>query len=234
MEYSIILPAFNEAETLETAIKTTLSVFNDLQKPFEIIIVNDGSTDQTLAIAKQLAHDYSAVHYVSLEKNQGKGAAIKAGVAQATGRFTLFLDSDLATHPSAFLAFIPELTSYPIVIGSRKMAGAAIEVAQPWYRHVFGNTFNAIIRYGLKLPYNDTQCGFKAFQTPVAKELFQELTTSGWVFDVELLLKAKQQDYLVKELPIVWRNGKTSRVKLTDAKNIVLDLLRLRRTYHAR
>lgn len=231
MEYSIILPAFNEAQTLEAAIQATVAVFNKLQQPYEIHVVDDGSTDQTLTIAKQLCHIYPVMTIHTLKTNQGKGAAIKTGVTHAQGRYTLFLDCDLATHPSTILSFIPELQNHPLVIGSRKIHGATIQVAQPWYRHLFGNAFNTIIRHALDLEYTDTQCGFKAFQTPVAKELFQDLETTGWTFDVEILLKAKQKQYSVKELPVIWKNGATSRVKLSDAPQIFREILALRKRY---
>ncbi|MCA9384916.1 MAG: glycosyltransferase family 2 protein [Candidatus Magasanikbacteria bacterium] len=231
MEYSIIVPAYNEEQSIENALNRIAEVFDTLQKPYEILVIDDGSTDATATLTSNLVSKYPTTKLLRHEINKGKGEAVKTGVSAAKGVYTVFLDADLATEPSTFLSFIPALKDHPIVIGSRKIRDARIAKPQPWYRHVFGNTFNTIIRHALDLEYTDTQCGFKAFQTPVAKELFQDLETTGWTFDVEILLKAKQKHYLVKELPVTWKNGAMSRVKLSDAPQILREILALKKRY---
>ncbi|USN52671.1 MAG: glycosyltransferase family 2 protein [Candidatus Nomurabacteria bacterium] len=233
MEYSIIVPAYNEEQSIENALNRIAEVFDTLQKPYEILVIDDGSTDATATLTSNLVSKYPTTKLLRHEINKGKGEAVKTGVSAAKGVYTVFLDADLATEPSTFLSFIPALKDHPIVIGSRKIRDARIAKPQPWYRHVFGNTFNAIIRHTLDLEYTDTQCGFKAFQTPVAKELFQNLETTGWTFDVEILLKAKQKQYSVKELPVTWKNGSMSRVKLSEAPQILKEILALKKRYQS-
>ncbi len=229
-QYSIIIPAYNEERTIERAIRETISVFEELSKPYEIIVVDDGSSDKTAGIAQRLAESNASLILVRLSKNQGKGAAVRVGVERSTGEVILFFDADLATHPAEFKKFIPALDENDIVIGSRTARGSVIAKRQPLYRVLLGKLFNKIaVRWYLGLPFNDTQCGFKAFHKKT-KYLFRDLKSNGWAFDAELLVRARQENLRIAEIPVEWRHGRESRVRLRDVIQIVREIYRTRKT----
>jgi len=228
LRYSVIIPAYNEAKSIARAIAETHAEFSRFGEPFEIIVVDDGSRDETCAAVENAREEFPNVLLIRHERNQGKGAAVKTGVATAQGDIFLFLDADLATHPSEFAQCIPLFATNDIVIGSRRKKGSEIVESQPWHRVLAGRTFNAMIRGYLGLPFLDTQCGFKAF-TASAKPLFAELGTNGWVFDVELLGQAMKRGMRIVEVPVAWKNGPESRVKLGDAGNIIRELRAVKR-----
>ncbi len=229
VSYSVVLPAYNEEKTINRAINETLAAFEAFGEPFEIIVVNDGSHDQTADLVREKQTSHPNLLLIESTENIGKGGAIKKGVEAASGDLLLFLDCDLATHPSQFAGFIPYLREHHIVIGSRRIEGSEIAIAQPLYRSLLGELFNTIIRRYLGIRSSDTQCGFKAFQTPVAKDLFENLQTKGWTFDVELLLKADRAGYSIKELPVQWHNGRDSKVSLSDSWHILKELRTLKK-----
>jgi dolichyl-phosphate beta-glucosyltransferase len=224
VRYSILLPAYNEEATIAQAIRETQRVFSALQEPFEILVINDGSADKTASVVEIMTRELKEVRLIQLPENGGKGNAIQAGVAAAQGEVLLFLDCDLAVHPKEFLTFLPHLNETDILIGSRRVSGAKIVIRQPLYRVWLGQTFNFIVRRYLDIPFTDTQCGFKVFTKEAAQRVFSDLRSKGWVFDVEILLRAQQQGLRIKELPIEWRNGRDSRVRLSDARQILSEL----------
>ena len=223
IRYSVIIPAYNEARSIGRAIAETRNAFLGFGESFEIIVVDDGSSDATANIVRG-----TDVRLIRHEKNQGKGAAVRTGVAAAQGDIFLFLDADLATHPSEFEKCISLFAMNDIVIGSRRAVGSAIVQKQPWHRVALGRTFNTIIQRYLGLPFEDTQCGFKAFASS-AKPIFAELATSGWVFDVEVLGQAMKRGMRIAEVPVAWKNGADSRVKLNHSWKILQELRAVRR-----
>jgi glycosyltransferase involved in cell wall biosynthesis len=223
LAYSVIIPAWNESENILQAIKATIKAFEEFHKPYEILVIDDGSTDDTAKKTKKIAQTHHQVHLISHTHNQGKGKAIQTGMQQAQGKIRLFLDCDLSVSPRTFARMIPLFEESDIVIGSRRIPGAQITTPQPWYRTFSGRIFNLLVRLRTGLPYRDTQCGFKAFHART-EPIFKHLKTSGWVFDVELLTQAKNKKYRIAEIPVDWRNGKTSRLKLRDAWKIWKEL----------
>jgi len=222
--YSIVIPAYNEAENVERALRETAAVFDPLAKEYEIIVVDDGSSDGTAGIVSSLSAELPAVRLLRHAANGGKGKAVRTGVMNAQGESILFLDCDLATHPREALSFIEKMEDFDIAIGTRRHAGSIIARSQPWYRVLYGRAINFFIRHLVKLPYYDTQCGFKMFRAEAAKDIFGELGPSRWTFDVELLMRARSNGYLIAELPVTWTNGKTSRVR---AGEVIPDLFYL-------
>ncbi len=226
MDFSLLIPAFNEAHTIARAVDETRRFFDALGS-FEILIVDDGSVDETASIVERLQRDDARVRLIRHQSNLGKGAAVKSGAAQALGDVMLFLDADLSTHPEAFRAFLPLLPTADILIGSRRVDGATIAEYQPFYRNGAGQIFNCFIRYYLGLHFQDTQCGFKVFHRRTLY-LFEHLESKGWAFDVELLLRAQRDGLVIREVPVTWRNGKESRVRLSDAWSILRELRRMK------
>jgi glycosyltransferase involved in cell wall biosynthesis len=222
--YSIILPAYNEAGNIERAIRETADVFGGFGKSFEIIVVDDGSADATPGIVTAISAKLPSVRLLRHEGNCGKGAAVRTGVMNARGGLLLFLDCDLATHPTEAPAFIDKMGEYDIAIGSRRHPDSVIAKPQAWYRIAYGRALNFLIRRLVGLPHHDTQCGFKMFRAAAAKEIFRQLGPARWTFDVEMLLRARANGYKVIELPVTWTNGEMSRVKVGE---VISDLWNL-------
>jgi dolichyl-phosphate beta-glucosyltransferase len=228
MVYSVIIPAYNEAASIERAIRETSAVFNAFNRPYEILVVDDGSQDGTGDIAELMGQNFPVLNVLRHQTNLGKGAAVRTGVMNAQGERLLFLDSDLATHPREATAFIAALEDADIVIGSRRAKGSVIATRQPWYRILYGRAINFFIRNFLKLPHQDTQCGFKMFRAGVARDLFGDLVPSRWTFDVELLLRARANGYRVTELPVTWTDGRVSRVKAAEVLSDLWYLIKIK------
>ncbi len=228
-DFSVVIPAFNEEKTVEAAVLEISRVFRGLGKMFEVIVVDDGSSDRTADIVETLVGARRAVplRLIKHQFNLGKGAAVKTGVLAAQGEWIVFLDCDLATHPSEIEKALPLLGSCDVVIGSRRVAGADIAERQPVHRHWLGRIFNLGIRIYLKLPFHDTQCGFKLFHRRTIP-LFENLESLGWAFDVELLCRALRCGYRIKEIPVTWRNGPESRVKLGHSVAILREIRRIK------
>jgi len=228
MDYSIILPAYNEEETIERAIRETVAVFDPLAKEYEIIVVDDGSSDDTAVIVNSLSAELPVIRLLQHAANGGKGGAVRTGVMNAQGGLLLFLDCDLATHPREAPAFIAKMDESDIVIGSRRVPGAVIAKPQPWYRSFSGRAINFFVRHFLKLPHHDTQCGFKMFRLEVAQDIFKNAGPARWTFDAEMLLRAYAAGYRVGELPVTWTNGATSRVKTREVLSDLWYLVKLK------
>lgn len=217
--YSILLPVWNEEKHIGQAMHRIAHVFADLGKPFEIIVVDDGSTDKTIEKFYAAQKTVPRAHLLQHAKNQGKGAAIKTGMANAQGEIRLFLDCDLSVDPADIPPMLTLLEEADIVIGSRRLPGSRITKPQSWLRNLSGIIFNHIVRKKTGLPYQDTQCGCKLFRAG-ASAIFAGLQTSGWTFDVELLLEAHRKGLRIAEAPVIWRNGENSKLRFWDGWKI--------------
>lgn len=219
--YTILFPAYNEEQALEHAVHEAQAVFLGIGKTFEIVIVDDGSTDATQRIGRGLARKMSTVRYVRHKSNQGKGAAVQTGVRQAKGEWLLFLDVDLATHPRDIASALPLMKKTQCFIGSRRHEDSTIDVPQPWYRVLFGRLVNLVlVRCVLRLPFTDTQCGFKLVHRSLFWA-FDAMQTHRWMFDAELLARLHWRGVKIQEVPVHWRHGRESRVKLKDVGSVL-------------
>lgn len=216
VKYSVIIPAYNEADTVSRAVRETAAVFGDLGETYEILLVDDGSTDATRVVVESLKAEIPSLRVIAHEVNRGKGAAVRTGVMCSAGEALLFLDCDLAVRPSEAPAFIKAIGENEIVIGSRRHPDAVIAKRQPWYRVAYGRLINFFIRKTLRLPHYDTQCGFKMFRAAAAKEVFASSGESRWLFDVEIIMRAHAAGFKVGELPVTWHNNENSRVRISE------------------
>lgn len=225
---SIIIPAHNEELRLPISLNKIISFLESQPYDYEILIVENGSQDRTLAIAREFESRYPFVRAFS-EQHAGKGLAVKRGMLEADGEYRFIADADLSMPIEEISFFLPpDAPRYDIAIASREAPGAK-RIGEPAYRHWIGRMFNLLVRL-ITLPgIQDTQCGFKCFKSEVAEGLFREQTLHGWTFDVEILYIARKRGYRIIEIPIHWYFNPGSRVNiLRDSIAMFLDLLRIR------
>lgn len=232
-ELSVVVPAFNEAARLEECVRELAAFLAAQARPWELIIVDDGSTDGTRELLDRLAAVTPGVAPLHLERNRGKGAALREGFRRARGRWIVFTDCDLSTPPGEIPAAVGHLKAgHDVVIGSRALPDSRLPVPQPLGRRAAGRAFNAAVRVLLGLPFADTQCGFKAFSARAAAHLAAVGAVDGFTFDVEWLLLARRAGWSVVEFPITWSDRAHSTVRLAShAPRMFAALLRLQRAF---
>jgi len=229
---SVIIPAFNEEKRLPDTIDEIINYFKHLKLTFEIIIIDDGSTDSTKDIILK-KYNFKNINYLRNKINKGKGFSIKKGVLNAKGDLILFTDADLSTPIFEFEKLKEYLNKgYDIAIASRALKFSKIEKHQNILRETMGKIFNLIVRLILLKEYHDTQCGFKLFKSTVAKEIFPKTTIDGFAFDVEILILAKILKFKVIETPVIWSNSPESKINpIKDSIKMLKDLIKLRKKY---
>lgn len=211
---SIVIPAYNEIDRLPRYLKEWMIFLDNLDKRYEIIIVDDGSTDG-LKTKLESWSEYGEKFVVISQTNQGKGAAVKKGVLESSGDLILFCDADGATpvgEISSLLSCFDD-EKYPIVIGSRQIVFGRNVIRRNKIRHLAGRVFAFFMLLITGLKVHDTQCGFKLFSKDAAHKIFALSSTKGWAFDVELLLLAKELGFGVCEVPISWVHQPGSKVR---------------------
>jgi dolichyl-phosphate beta-glucosyltransferase len=227
---SVVIPAYNEEARLGKTLHYMIRFLQDQPYASEIIIADDGSKDRTVEIAKErLAHFPHKI--LTVDKNRGKGNAVKRGMLSAVGRFILFSDADMSTPIDEVerFALILEKGSYDCVIGSRALPDSKLEVRQNAFRESIGKIFNRIAQALTFKGISDSQCGFKCFKREVAHDLFGRQKLDGFSFDAEILYLAQKRGYKICESPVIWRNDTQSRVQLlSDPLHMFLDLMRIR------
>jgi dolichyl-phosphate beta-glucosyltransferase len=201
LDVTIVIPAFNEANRLPRTLIALTSWIATRPEQFEVIVVDDGSTDGTSAIAD----NFPAITFKVLPCNQGKGAAVRHGMLLAAGDLILMMDADLATPLSEFDLLKESITAgADIAIGSRPLQTSTLSVRQPLLRELAGRLFNFIVRSVSGLPFQDTQCGFKLWTSGSAKASFRRCVINGFAFDVECLVVAKALGYSIREVGVKW------------------------------
>ncbi|MGQ9732535.1 MAG: dolichyl-phosphate beta-glucosyltransferase, partial [Candidatus Zipacnadales bacterium] len=210
-ELSIILPAYNEADAISSALEAALAYVHKHGNEAEIIVVDDGSTDATRELAESFAGKHPCIRVISYAPNRGKGFAVKEGMLAARGKYRMFLDVDLATPFSETDRLLEALArGAEVVVGSRHLPTSQIELPQRPVRRLMGSVFRHFTRWLLRLPATDFTCGFKGFQAEAAERLFGNLTELGWAFDAELILMAYHWGMRVEEVPVRWRDVRRS------------------------
>ncbi len=225
-----MVPAYNEQRRLPDSVRKILAWMRANPAIRELVLVDDGSSDETPSIARRFAADDARIRAVSYWPNGGKGYAIRRGVLEASaGHAVLVTDADLSTPIEDLAPLLEALRRHDVVIGSRALALSRIGAQQGIHRRVMGKTFNRIMRSVTGLPFPDTQCGFKLFAPDAAKRVFAEATIDRFAYDVEALLIADKLGFSVGDVPVRWDNSPDSRVRIVrDSLRMLLDVLRAR------
>jgi len=223
---SVVIPAYNEEMRIGETLKAINRYFYGKPMTRQIIVVDDGSIDNTAKVLEALREEITDLIVISDGPNHGKGYAVKKGVEASRGEYILFTDADNATPIEEFEKFYPLLKDYEVVIGSRFLSRSNIVVGQPWYRVLIGRMGNMLIQFLLLEGVKDTQCGFKAFQHGAAREIFSRMRINGFGFDIEILSIARLLNFAVKEIPVSWHNSRESRVRpVKDALRTFKELI---------
>ena len=229
-KYSIVTPAFNESGRIPATLESILACIRSRGWQAEVIVVNDGSTDSTAQVVREIARRAPEVRLVENPANHGKGYSVRNGMMQAQGEVVMFTDSDLsAPIEEAELLFDAIRKGADIAIGSRWLERGRQTHRQPLYRQIFGRCFNGVTRMVMRLPFADTQCGFKAFTRSAAQTVFQLQTIERWGFDPEILFIALKRGFHVVEVPVSWAHDERTRMSyLKDGMKMLEELLIIR------
>jgi dolichyl-phosphate beta-glucosyltransferase len=221
---SVVIPAFNEAERLPRTLGRLADYLRVFGRAHEVLVVDDGSSDATAEKARE-----AGATVLRTERNRGKGHAVRRGMLEARGQRRLMTDADLSTPIEELKHFLETMDrGFDVVIGSRALPGANIEIHQPWFRENMGRLYNLFVR-ALAVPgLRDTQCGFKLWSAAAARDAFAAVRLDGFSFDVEALYLARKRGYRIAEVPVTWRNDAATRVGLGAGSAAFPDLLRIR------
>ncbi len=225
------MPAFNESQRIEDCLKKIPDFFQSIMPGnFEIIVVDDGSLDDTASKVSAIAAKVPEIRLISYHNNRGKGFAVRKGVLASTGKLVLFTDTDLSTPIEDYLILKEKIgEGYDIAIGSRAIKGSVLSVHQPKYREIGGKALNLFIRLLAVKGIHDTQCGFKLFVGDKARFIFSKCRLDGFSFDVEALYLARKLGYSIAETPVHWAHCEGSKVKpFKDGWQLLKDVVKLR------
>lgn len=231
MYLSVIIPAYNEERRLPKTLEEIDKYLSRQSYDYEILVVNDGSKDRTVEIAKNLAPKIKNLTVTGYEQNRGKGFAVRFGMLEAKGDYRLFTDADNSTSIDQIEKMWPEFEKgFDIVIGSRDVKGAVLNPPQPWIRQIIlGEGFKLYRKIIIDLwGIEDTQCGFKCFKKSAAENIFPKCKIDRFAFDPEILIIGKSSGEKIKEIPVYWKNDLESKVKLKSMFSMALDLLKIR------
>jgi hypothetical protein len=214
VEVSVVFPAYNEADALEAAVEKVTKALNEFARSYEIIIAEDGSTDGTDKLAAALAERYPFVKHIHGEKRLGRGTALKNAFKQSSGEVLVYMDLDLATdlkHLKSLVGAV-EFEGYDFATGSRMLPQSNVERSST--RNIASKTYNFMVRALLGSKVKDHQCGFKAFRREPLMKLLDEVGAGHWFWDTEILVRAYLRGYKIKEIPVSWRGGRETKVRL--------------------
>ena len=223
----MVIPAYQEARRLGPTLERVVDYLARRSRPWEVVVVDDGSRDATAEVAAAFADRGVTLH--RLPVNRGKGAAVRAGVGRTTAARVLVSDADLSTPIAEVEKLERELEHADLVLGSRAAPGARIERRQPWHRELAGKTFNLLVQLSGVRGIRDTQCGFKLMRGDVGRRLAAELTVERFAWDVELVWLARRAGLRLVEVGVEWHDDPATRVHFVrDAARMALDVARFR------
>jgi len=225
-QYSIVIPAYNESARIAAALDAVAACIRRRGWSAEVIVVDDGSRDQTAALVRDFAARAPEVRLLQNPGNRGKGYSVRHGLLEALGEVVMFTDADLsAPIEEAEGLFAAIAAGADIAIGSRWLERTRQTIRQPLYRQFFGRCFNAVTRGVMGLPYADTQCGFKAFTRAAAQTVCQLQTIERWGFDPEILFIARKRGFRIAEVPVSWAHDERTRMSyLKDGMRMLEDI----------
>ena len=228
--YSIVIPAYNESARLGASLEKVLAYVHGQGWDAEVIVVNDGSRDNTADIVRAFAAKDPALRLVENPGNHGKGYSVRNGMLNARGRIVLFSDADLSSPIEEAPKLLQALDNgADIAIGSRWLRAETQTQRQPLHRQLFGRIFNLVLRLTLGLQFKDTQCGFKAFKQPAVQAIFPLQKIERWGFDPEILFLAKKLKFRTQEVSVAWGHSGGTRINpLVDGSRMVMEMLRIR------
>jgi glycosyltransferase involved in cell wall biosynthesis len=229
-QLSIVIPAYNESARIEATLERVMSSVESQGWDAEVLVVDDGSQDDTAAIVQRWMNRYARLQLVQNPGNRGKGYSVRNGLLQAAGELVMFTDADLSSPLEEGNQLMDALRAgADVAIGSRWMDRQRQTIQQPLYRQFFGRCFNAITRTVMGLPFKDTQCGFKAFRRPAAQVIFRLQRIERWGFDPEILFIARKLDYKIVEVPVTWGHDERSRMSyLKDGMKMLEEMAIIR------
>ncbi|MBJ6108866.1 glycosyltransferase family 2 protein [Hymenobacter sp. BT523] len=229
MELSLIIPAFNEAQRIEPTLRRFHAFMAARPARFEILVVDDGSTDETVALVSALAGELPGLRVLCSPANRGKGHAVRLGMRAATGQVRLFSDADGSTPIDELNSLLQALAEgADMAIGSRYLAASRVTRPQPWHRRVWSRLANRVVQRVLLPGVADTHCGFKAFTAAAAERIFGACTVNGWSFDLEVLARARAFGFRIQEVPVRWENDERSKAHLRQLPREFQQVYRLR------
>jgi len=227
---SIVIPAYNECLRIEGTLERVMSCIQKCKWDAEVLVVDDGSTDETPAIIQRWMQKHPRLHLIKNPGNRGKGYSVRNGLLQAAGDIVMFTDADLsAPMEEAELLMAAIDNGADVAIGSRWLDKQRQTIHQPLYRRFFGRCFNWVTRRVMSLPFKDTQCGFKAFKREAAQVIFRLQTIERWGFDPEILFIARKLKYRIVEVPVTWGHDERSRMSyLKDGMKMLEEMAEIR------
>jgi len=230
LSYSIIIPAYNESQRIAASLDKIIAYTSEQKWMTEILVVNDGSRDNTSDIVREYAKTHSQVRLIENPGNRGKGYTVRHGMSQATGEVLLFTDADLSSPiQESKKLFAAIQAGADVAIGSRWLQAELQTERQPLHRQLFGRVFNLLLRIILGLKFKDTQCGFKAFTRKSALALFPRQRIERWGFDPELLFLSQKYGLQIAEVPVEWAHDDRSKINpVVDGFKMFTEMLRIR------
>ncbi len=228
-ELSIIIPSFNEEQRLPASLEKIAGYIRERRPNSEVIVVDDGSTDRTAAIAESWGDRIPRLRVLSNGMNRGKGFSVRHGSLEAHGEIILFTDADLSSPIEEGEKLLAALQTHDVAIGSRAVDRRLIEVHESLFREFAGIVFNRIVQIILWLPFVDTQCGFKAFRRQRCQIIFEQQTIERFGFDPELLYLARHHGLSIQEVPVRWAHSPATKVNmLRDSVQMFADVFVIR------
>jgi glycosyltransferase AglD len=228
VEVSVVFPAYNEVNYLESAVQKTTQAVNEFTSSYEIIIAEDGSIDGTAECSEELTQKYPYVRHIHREKRLGRGTALKNAFKQSNGKVVVYMDLDLATNLRALKPLVEAINveGYDFSTGSRMLPQSKVE--RSLRRSISSKTYNFLVRRMLGSKLRDHQCGFKAFKRDPVLQMLDEVEATHWFWDTEILVRAQRHGFKVKEIPVEWQSGKGTKVNLLkDSWNMFRQVMKL-------
>ena len=226
---SLIIPFYNEENRLGKSLPSVFEYCSRSSWQWEIICVDDGSSDLTFQGLQELQKSFASMRIIRLERNRGKGYAVRSGLQEGRGEYLLFSDADFSTPIEDAAKLMASVASgYDLAIGSRGLDDSNVEVRQTWLRDTTGKVGNRIIRMLLPLDFTDTQCGFKMMTRKAAEVVLPRMSIDGFAFDVEMLTIAVAHGLQIAEVPVTWRNVEESKVRAIHTLRVLADVFEIR------